>query len=418
MKNHILRIASAALCLVLLFAAAPSDVYASTSAEIKEEIAELEAEAVEITERREDLQAQIAENAAMEDDTLYQKSLIDQEMTITQDEIANTQAQIEQYELLIAEKEAELDAAEENEAALYEQYADRIRSMEENGNVTYWSILFKASSFSDLLDRLDMIQEIARADQTMMTELNAASQVILEAQQSLEESQAIVEEQRALLAEQEAQLQAQSDEAQQLIDELVAQGEVLAELEQAEEDALLAMYAEIAEAQEQYEAALAQEWAEQAAQNAGSGNGGTGGTGGTGTTTVPTPGGSFMYPCSFVYISSPYGYRDHPESGEYHFHGGVDFAANSGTPVYATASGTVSVASYNQWNGNYVTIAHSGGYSSMYLHLLSSVVSSGTYVSQGQLIGYVGSTGTSTGPHLDFRILYYGATVNPMDYLG
>jgi len=418
MKNHILRIASAALCLVLLFAAAPSDVYASTSAEIKEEIAELEAEAVEITERREDLQAQIAENAAMEDDTLYQKSLIDQEMTITQDEIANTQAQIEQYELLIAEKEAELDAAEENEAALYEQYADRIRSMEENGNVTYWSILFKASSFSDLLDRLDMIQEIARADQTMMTELNAASQVILEAQQSLEESQAIVEEQRALLAEQEAQLQAQSDEAQQLIDELVAQGEVLAELEQAEEDALLAMYAEIAEAQEQYEAALAQEWAEQAAQNAGSGNGGTGGTGGTGTTTVPTPGGSFMYPCSFVYISSPYGYRDHPESGEYHFHGGVDFAANSGTPVYATASGTVSVASYNQWNGNYVTIAHSGGYSSMYLHLSSYAVSVGQSVSQGQVIGYVGSTGTSTGPHLDFRILYGGATVNPMDYLG
>ena len=280
MKKIVLRLTALAVSLVLLCAAVPSVAFAATSAEIKEQIGELEAEAAAIADKRKDLQSQIAENAEQEEDTIYQKYLIDQEMTITREEIANTQAQIEQYEMLISEKEAELDAAEENEAALYARYEDRIRSMEENGNVTYWSILFKASSFSDLLDRLDMIQEIARADRAMMDELNAAAQQILLAQEELVESQNAVEEKRAVLAAQEAELQAQSDEAQALIDELVAQGELLAAAEQAEEDALYAMYAEIADAQKQYEQALAREWAEQAAQNPnpGTGSGNTGGT--------------------------------------------------------------------------------------------------------------------------------------------
>ena len=423
MKKHFLR--TAAALLALLLAVVPTQVSAATSAEIKEEIDALEEEAYAITLRREELQDEMEEVEWQEADTLYRKSLIDQDITILQEEIANTQAQIEQYELLVAEKEAELDAAREQENLLYEQYESRIRSMEENGGITYWSILFQASSFSDLLDRMDMIQEITRADQAMMVELNEASQVIVDAEEALLESQAAVEEQKAALALQEADLAAQSAEAQALIEELAAQGEVLAAAEKAEEEALYAMYEEIAEKQDEYEAQLAKEWAEEAAlkaqqqQQQGGGTGTGSGTGtGTGSYTPPAGSASFIYPCAFSYISSPYGNRTHPITGESHFHGGVDFAAGQGTPVYATASGTVSVAAFNQWNGNYVTIAHSGGYSSMYLHLLSISVSAGSYVSQGQLIGYVGSTGSSTGPHLDFRILYYGATVNPMDYLG
>jgi len=420
MKKHFVRMAAALMALLL--AVVPIHVSAATSAEIKEEIDELEEEAYAISLRREELQEEMDEVAWQEADTIYRKSLIDQDITILQEEIANTQAQIGQYELLVSEKEAELEAARDAEALLYSQYESRIRSMEENGNVTYWSILFQANSFSDLLDRMDMIQEITRADQAMMVELNAASQLIIDAEEELLESQAAVEEQKAVLALQQAELEVQSAEAQLLIDELAAQGEVLAAAEKAEEEALYDMYEEIAAKQDEYEEQLAKEWAEEAAQREQQQQqqgGSTGDTGtGTGGYTPPAGSASFIYPCAFVYISSPYGYRDHPESGQYHFHGGVDFAANQGTPVYATAAGTVTVSAYNQWNGNYITIAHSGGYSSMYLHLLSSVVSSGTYVSQGQLIGYVGSTGTSTGPHLDFRILYYGATVNPMDYLG
>ena len=251
MKKHLFRAACAALVLALL--TAPSGVLAATSAEIKEEIAALEEEAYAISQRRDELKAQMEENAQQETDTLYRKSLIDQEMTLKQEEIANTTAQIEQYELLVAEKEAELEAARADEAALYSQYAERIRSMEENGAVTYWAILFKANSFSDLLGRMDMIMEISRADHTMMQELSAASEVIIAAEEELLASQDIVEEQRALLASQETELAAQSAEAEALIEELKAQGELLAEAEKAEEEALTEMYGEIAAKQEEYE---------------------------------------------------------------------------------------------------------------------------------------------------------------------
>jgi len=490
MKNHILRIASAALCLVLLFAAAPSDVYASTSAEIKEEIAELEAEAVEITERREDLQAQIAENAAMEDDTLYQKSLIDQEMTITQDEIANTQAQIEQYELLIAEKEAELDLAENNEEDLFFQYRERIRSMEEYGSVTYWSILFKASSFSDLLDRMDMIQEIARSDMAMMAELELASEEIRNAQVALEEAQALVEQEYSALALQEAELAAQSAEAQALIDGYAEEGVLLQsiydeyELQQeavlmdlaanqeayaqalAEEEAARIAAEEEARRQAEEEARKEQERLEQESQNPPQDDD---------TSTTPSepddpqddptqddtqqddpaqddtqqeepqqpeppqqsepdpnvpplpsnvipdsaaPAGiGFMCPLSGYVLTSPFGWRIHPVYGYERFHYGVDLAAGEGTPIYAAASGTVTVATFEASAGNYVMISHSGGFATSYMHMTHYIVTPGQYVSQGQVIGYVGSTGLSTGAHLHFAVYYNGSFVNPMLYL-
>lgn len=438
MKNKSVRIAAVLLGLAL--AMAPMQTLALTSAEIQTQIDSLQAQANEIAARKAELETQIAENQAQEEDLLAQKSVIDQEMTITNEEINNTIAQIEQYEQAILAKKDELVEAEQDEERLYAQYKDRLRAMEEAGDVTYWAILFRANSFSDLLDRLDMIQEIARADQEMMDSLASASDRIREAQESLIESQEAMEEKQLELEEQQATLEEQSAEAQKLIEEIQAEGDLLEAAEQEQEANMSSLYQQIAAAQSQYEAILAEEEAAQnegdnggqesdgtgsGSSSAGSEDGGsadtgaeetpdTGGESGSGEQT-PSGGTSFIVPVSYSYISSPYGYRYHPISGTYQFHGGVDFAADMGTPVYATASGTVTTATYNQWNGNYLTIAHDGGYSSMYLHLSSYVVSYGSYVSQGQLIGYVGSTGSSTGPHLDFRILLNGSTVNPMD---
>ena len=111
-------------------------------------------------------------------------------------------------------------------------------------------------------------------------------------------------------------------------------------------------------------------------------------------------------------ISRAYCYRG---SG---WHNGVDFANNRGTPIYATRSGTVTKAvSLTYSYGNHVVINHGDGFSSLYAHLDYYVVSAGQYVSQGQLIGYMGSTGNSTGNHLHFTIFYNGSDVNPMNYL-
>lgn len=448
LRSVVALILVAVLVLGLVASAFTMTVHAASSSEIQSQIDTLKSEASAIAEKKADLETQISSNESEKDDALAAKAVIDQEITVTLEEIANTSAQIEQYKLLIEEKTEELTAAEEAEATLYEEYGERIRAMEESGSVSYWAILFQASSFSDLLDRIDMIQEIAASDQTMMEELAAASADIADARTSLEDSQIEMEEQQVLLEEQQATLETQSAEAQTVIDELTATGVSLLSTYESYEAMEAELSTQIATAQVEYDEALAAEEAarleaerlaaEQAAQqqqqagsDASSGSSSSGSSSsssssapsgsssssGTTTSSPSTGSSSFISPLSSYYISCAYGPRTHPIYGYDHFHGGVDMAAAEGTPVYATASGTVTTAAYHNLNGNYVMISHSGGYASAYLHMSYYTVSAGQYVTQGQIIGYVGSTGSSTGPHLDFRIYSNGATVNPMNYI-
>ena len=138
---------------------------------------------------------------------------------------------------------------------------------------------------------------------------------------------------------------------------------------------------------------------------------------GSSSNSKPAPSGSWTKPVDYSYVSSPFGYRWHPVTGVWTMHKGVDFPMPKGTPIYASRSGYVTIATYHSTAGNYVTINHQDGYSSVYMHMTHDVVSVGEYVKAGQLIGYVGSTGRSTGPHLHFGISYNGKYVNPMDYV-
>ncbi|MBR6824949.1 MAG: M23 family metallopeptidase, partial [Oscillospiraceae bacterium] len=141
-------------------------------------------------------------------------------------------------------------------------------------------------------------------------------------------------------------------------------------------------------------------------------------SGSSGSSNPPASGESFCFPLQYcTMLTSSYGYRVHPITGNYSFHNGVDLAAGQGTPIYATKSGTVSTATYNYAYGYYVVVNHLDGYSSLYGHMTHYTVSEGDYVERGEIIGYVGSTGYSTGPHLHFTIYYNGSTVNPMNYI-
>ena len=132
----------------------------------------------------------------------------------------------------------------------------------------------------------------------------------------------------------------------------------------------------------------------------------------------PPSNATWIEPVSGYTISSPFGNRKSPTAGASTYHKGVDMACPSGTPIYATRAGTVTVASYQAGGaGYYVSINHGDGFASIYMHMTRYVVSKGQSVTQGQLIGYVGSTGISTGPHLHFGISYGGTYVNPMAYL-
>lgn len=125
----------------------------------------------------------------------------------------------------------------------------------------------------------------------------------------------------------------------------------------------------------------------------------------------------WVMPIRYTCCTSPFGTREHPVEGEAKFHYGVDLAAPEGTPIVASRSGTVTVATFEENAGYYVNIDHLDGYVSRYMHMSKYIVTSGQFVMAGQIIGYCGSTGVATGPHLHFGIYRNGEAVNPAEYI-
>ena len=414
------------MILGLVLSILPASVFAASSSAIKDELAELEAEAERIQQEKADLAQQQAQNTADTEDIVTRKMEIDQEIKLIHDEMNNINAQMQTYIQLIAEKQMELDDAQARQDQLNQQYKERIRAMEENGRISYWSVLFRARSFSEFLGNVSLMADIARADQAMLDELNAVAQEIQTAQAELAEEKAGLDAQRTALSESQAELDAKSAEATQILDELNDKTAELqayyAEYEEKESE----LSASIAQKEQEYTEALqAEEEArreEEAAANNNNNSGSSGGNGNAGSEGGSSSGGAsssgWLYPLPYrVSITDAYGWRINPISGQRSFHHGTDFAAGSGTAIYASRSGTVTDAGYDDVYGYSVTINHGDGYSSLYAHMTHFVVSSGDYVTQGQVIGYVGSTGWSTGPHLHFSIYYNGSSVNPMNYV-
>lgn len=412
-KTHCLRILCALLALLTVFGMTSgllAPVRAAQSQKILTELQKLREEQSGIQKKRTALSAEIAENKKQTQSVVEQKSDIDRQIELSNETIDNYNAQIQQYSLLIAEKQKELDEAELHETQLQEQYKARLRSMEETGTVSYWSILFKASSFSDLLDRVDMIHEIAKSDQLMMKKLSEATEAVQQSREELEQEQQQMQTARDELAAQEVQLEMQRAEADALLLQIAEECEKMTAEYQgylAQEDALSK---QVAKAEKDYYQALAKEEAARLAELNKQNN------------YVPANKDSsgFLYPLPYrVAITDSYGYRTHPVTGKKTtWHNGVDLAAGAGTAIYATKSGTVTTALRSDIWGNYVVINHGDGFSSLYAHMQGLIVKAGDYVKQGQTIGYVGSTGLSTGPHLHFTIYYNGADVNPMSYIG
>ena len=387
-------------------------VFAANSADIRTEISGLESKQDELDQKKQELEAQIAANNTQTLNVVEQKAQIDQEIELTRQEVENLNEQIRQYNLLIAEKQAELDQLQTDQNDLLDRYKQRIRAMQEQGDVSYWSIIFGAKTFSEMLNRVSMVEEIAQSDQRMLENMRQIATEVLSAKEELAGEKVSLEEKKTELASAQETLTAKRADSDELLQELVSDADLLRETNETYEAMLEDLTEQIAEKEKEYTDAKRAE--EEAAKNNNNGGGNNGG--GNGGTNA----GGFLFPLpagSGVVITSPYGYRYHPIDGGYRFHNGVDLAVAQGTPVYATKSGTVTTATFSSGYGYYVTINHGDGFSSLYGHMTHYTVSSGDYVNQGDLIGYVGSTGYSTGPHLHFTMFYNGATVNPMDYV-
>ena len=349
--------------------------------------------------------------------TVNQKDTIDQEIFTLQSQMENLNAQIATYSLLIADKQEELDEALLNLSNLTTKNKERIRAMEENGAVSYWSVLFKANNFADFLDRMNMVEEIAASDRRRLKELNEAAKVVEEAKQSLEVEKLALDESKAELKKTQESLEVKREEANKLLADLVATGEEYEKHLEEMEDEMLVLSGAIEKAQDAYDDAKYQQWLSTSvpattAPSGGSSSSGSNSGGGSSNSK------GWLVPCKYSRVTSSFGWRIHPVYGTRKYHNGIDLGASQGTPIKATRSGTVTTASYQAGGaGYYVSTNHGGGYSSIYMHMTHYIVRSGQYVNQGQVIGYVGSTGASTGPHLHFGISYNGSYVNPANYI-
>lgn len=385
----------------------------ASSSELKQQLDALKSDKKKIDKEIAALEDQLSDNLEDMSAIVNQKNTIDQQVFMLYEQVENLNEQIGAYSTLIADKQEELDQAEARLAELNEKNKERIRAMEEDGNLSYWSVLFKANDFADLLDRLNMVEEIAAADQRRLKEMSAAAQVVAETKQTLETEKAGLEEQKVTLNQTQADLESKRAEADRLLAELVATGDEYEKLLADAEAEAGKLADDIEDVKEAYDDAKYKEWLATSVPPTTSSkpNGGNAGDGNT------VDGVTWLIPCNYTKFTSPYGYRIHPVYKDWRFHYGVDLAAPSGTPIIASRSGVVSTAKYNSSAGYYVTIDHQDGFETKYLHMTHYIVSAGDYVAAGQVIGYVGSTGTSTGAHLHFGVLYNGSYVNPANYI-
>ena len=390
----------------------------ASSSDYQSQIDEIEQQKEELQSQREEMQANINELMAERETVLEKKELLDEQNQYAVQEIELINEQIDVYTGLLEEKAAELEKAQAAEQEQYEVFCKRVRAMEENGSYTYLDILFQCSSLGDLLGAMDDIGEIMNSDQRLYEQYSAARQATEKAKADYEQTLADLGEQQADLEAQKADLEAQIEEATKLIADLdedieQAQQEYLAN--EAAEQALNDQMNQIA--WEMWQQEQAQKEEENNNNNTGD-SGSTGGNSGTGGDSGSAATGTYIWPCpSSTYITSRYGNRIHPIFGTERFHSGIDIGANEGATVLAADGGTVTVATYSSSYGNYVMIYHTNGTYTLYAHMSSLAVSAGQTVTQGQTIGYVGSTGWSNGPHLHFEIRNAnGGTEDPTAY--
>lgn len=421
----------------------------SQKAAAQQELESLKSEQGDITAERTELQNTV--NSLKSESATYtqQKEALDQKVDLTLKEITNIEDQINTYGALITEKEAELQAAEDEQAYQLERYETRLRSMEEDGNLTYLSVLFSARNFSDLITKIYDIQEIMDYDRMVADELEQATIAVKEAKEQLEATKIELEDSKTELESAKTQLEAEVSEAQAVITELNAnisesqeeidalaadQDRVDAEINSATQDVseldssiqtAIAGQKAAAEkaAAEAASAAAARAAAAASAATSGSSSSSTSsssssssGSTSASTATAVSGTGMFNWPSATRTVTSNYGYRVNPVTGVYKLHAGADIGAPMGSAILAAAGGQVVTAEYSSSYGNYVLINHGGGYYTLYAHASALCVSAGQTVCQGQTIAKVGSTGNSTGPHLHFEIRVNGSTVNPLSF--
>ena len=399
LKKKMKKFFAFAMALVMTMSVMLSCMSVSAFAVTQSEIDALKSQKSQLASQKSSLQSTINSLQGQQNDQIALKNALDEKNAITVKQILNPNEQIELHTQLIEQKTKEVDEAQKVADAQLEKYKVRVRAMEESGRYNYFEVLFGASSIGEFLSLIDDIGDIMRSDKELedayrqsVDDLKAVKAEYEQAKAEMESSKTELE---SLKAQQEKDIAEATAVIASLQGDISSNSSLLSQLS-AQEKALNAdIQQKVAELNRQQQ---------QQQQPGNTGN--TGSTVGTG---------NLVWPSYCTYITSRQGPRVHPVTGEYKNHGGTDIGASYGSAIYAADSGTV-VRSADGWNGgwgNYVMINHGNGMQTLYAHMSSRAVSVGQTVSRGQTIGYVGSTGMSTGPHLHFEMYINGSRVDP-----
>ncbi len=381
-----------ALCLIL------ADLTSVAAAVTQADIDALKSDAKDLAQEKKDIQSQIDKLSSDISTTMERKRLLDGQISVTEQEISNKEEEIATYEDLIVQTAAELADAEAKEEAQYALFCKRVRAMEEQGKVEYWSVLFRASSFSDLLGRLDVVNEIMEYDQRVIDDLKTLQAITAEKKAELEGQKNASEEAKAELEAKKRDLDSQRDVANALVLKLRQQ-------QQEQEDALDDLSEEEEAVQARIKALIKKMEEEEAARRA---------AGQSGPASNP---GGYIWPVNSRYVTSTVGGRASPGGIGSTNHKGTDIGrVGYNSSIYAAKAGQVIISEYSKSYGNYVVVYHGAGNTTLYAHMSSRKVSVGQQVKQGDVLGITGSTGNSTGPHLHFEIKENNTTINPLSH--
>lgn len=395
MKKKTMRIVvillAAVMLLSILVPALTVLAGASSGKVTEEEIDQIKDQLSDISAQRAQAQAQLSAIRGDLSRAKEQISLIEGQITLAEHEISISQRLLDQYDQNIQAKERQIAGLEEQEAAQYAQFCSHVRWLEETGSVSYLSILFQASSFSELLDYAMLIADIMEYSNRIIDDLEATQKELGAARDELQVSRDEQAEVTAGLEAQIASLESLLSEAETLYNEIAGkEAEAAAEAQKLIQQERT-VQAELRKAEERYAAQIA------ALQN-------------NGTWYWPLPG---RYK-----LSSLFGGRRDPFTGRPSNHTGVDIPAVSGTEIHAAQNGVVTLVQTNRYAttyGYYCIITHANGRSTLYAHMKSApIVKEGQTVTKGQVIGYVGSTGRSTGPHLHFELRINGVRADAL----
>lgn len=431
--NKLKRILCAMLCVCMISIpmAIPTTVSAEDSiSDLEQQLQQLEQENEKYQKILDDTKSDIAEKEEYKSALVSKVQVLDEKIAVTREKISSLNDDIKEkqdaYDKGLSEVEDQFDAL-----------ANRLRILYMSGNATDLEIIFGAKDFSDLIDKMELVKSLANSDKELISEIQTKLDELSTKKEALEADKKDLETQQASLKSDQDEFNKLISDNDEILKNLYASNSKAqnslesAALQSDEIEAKISQYYAAQKAAAEHAAQASQSSSSSGSSSSSSSSSSSGssssGSSSSGSSSVIVPSGSgFAWPTpGFVSLSSEWF-----EDREVYNHGGIDIAGAGimGTPVVAAADGTVvatnSSCTHN-WGksyscgcgggyGNYVMISHAGGKMTVYGHLTSLTVSSGQSVSRGQVIGYVGSTGNSTGPHLHYECRLNGVRYNPM----